>query len=50
MANEGLALKATAVVKLTKLGKNGEIVGFEEHTVELTREEAEALWHSQQQA
>lgn len=47
---EGLNLKATARVTLTKLDENGSVVGTEEHEVELTKEEAEALWHSQQQA
>lgn len=50
MANEGLSLTATARVKLTRLNENGEVIGVDEHTVELTKEEAEALWHSQQQA
>lgn len=44
-----LNIKATAHVKLTKIDDKGnEIV--EEHDVELTQEEAEELWHSQQQA
>lgn len=50
MANEGLQLRATARVKLTKLDENGKLIGVEEHEVELTKEEAEALWRSQQQA
>jgi hypothetical protein len=49
MANEGLQIKATAVVKLTKLDECGNIIGVEKRTVELTTEEAEALWLSQQQ-
>lgn len=43
-------LKATAIVKITKLDGNGNVIGVEEHTVNLTEEEAEKLWHSQQQA
>lgn len=46
---EGLSLKATARVTITKLDENGAIIGTEEHEVELTKEEAEALWRSQQQ-
>lgn len=42
-------LTARARVKLTKLNEHGEVIGIEEHEVDLTREEAEALWHSQQQ-
>lgn len=42
-------LTAKARVKLTKLNEHGEVIGIEEHEVDLTREEAEALWHSQQQ-
>lgn len=49
MPNEGLHLTATAKVKLTKLDENGHVVGVEEHTVNLTEEEAEALWRSQRQ-
>ena len=48
MANEGLNIKATAKVKLTKLDANGCVIGVEERTVELTDEEATALWRSQQ--
>lgn len=47
---DGLNLKATAKVRITKHDENGNIIGVEEHEVDLTREEAEALWHSQQQA
>ena len=50
MANEGLQLKATATVRLTKLDEAGNIIGTEEHTVDLTEEEANTIWHSQQQA
>lgn len=50
MANEGLQLKATATVRLTKLDDVGNIIDTEEHIVDLTEEEANALWHSQQQA
>lgn len=44
-----LNLTAKAHVKLTKLDNNGNVLSIDEHEVELTREEAEALWHSQQQ-
>lgn len=47
---EGLKLKATAEVKLTKLDEAGSVIGVETSTIDLTEEEAEALWHSQQQA
>lgn len=50
MANEGLPIKATARVRLTKIDDTGKVIGVEEHDVELTPEEAETLWHSQQQA
>lgn len=50
MANEGLQLKATATVKLLKYDDKGNLIGSEKHTVELTKEEAQAIWHSQQQA
>lgn len=46
---EDLNLKAVARVKLTKLDKAGNVVEVDEHEVELTREEANALWQSQQQ-
>lgn len=46
---EGLNIKATAVVKLTKLDADGKVIGVEEQKIELTEKEAEALWHSQQQ-
>lgn len=49
MANEGLQLKATASVRVTKLDEAGNVIGFETHEVELTREEAQALWLSQKQ-
>ena len=44
-----LPLKATAHVKLIKLDDNGNEIGVEEHEVNLTEEEAKALWQSQQQ-
>lgn len=47
---EGLKLRAVARVKLTKLDENGKVIEVTEQEVELTKEEAEALWHSQQQA
>ena len=46
----GIKLKATAEVKVTKLDEAGNVIGVEMHTVNLTDEEAAALWHSQQQA
>ena len=49
MSKEGAQLKAVAKVKLTKLDECGNVIGIDEHTVELTEEEVEALWHSQQQ-
>ena len=48
MASEGLKLKATARVKLTKLDEYGNVIGVEENVVDLTEEEASALWASQQ--
>ena len=44
-----LKLRATARVKLTKLDENNNIIGVEEHDVELTEQEAKELWHLQQQ-
>lgn len=46
---DGLHLKATARVKLTKLDENGKVVDVVEQEVNLTEEEAKALWHSQPQ-
>lgn len=46
---DGLQLKATARVKLTKVDENGNVIGVEEHDVELTEEEAKNLWLLQQQ-
>lgn len=43
---DGLNLKATAKVLLTKLDEEGHVIGVEEHCVDLTKEEAESLWHS----
>ena len=48
MANEGLNISATARVKLVKLDENNIIISVEERDVKLTKEEAEALWRSQQ--
>lgn len=45
---EGINIRATAKVKLTKLDDNGNVVGIEEKDITLTEEEAEALWRSQQ--
>lgn len=47
--NVPINIKATAHVKVTKLDDAGNVVSVEEHEVTLTKEEAEALWHSQQQ-
>lgn len=49
MNKEGLNISATARVKLTKLDEKGNVVEVIEKDVDLTREEAQALWHSQQQ-
>lgn len=49
MSNSDMRLKATATVKLTKLDKDGNVVGFEERVIDLTDEEAKAIWHSQTQ-
>ena len=46
---EGLNLRATAKVTLTKLDENGKVIGTEEHEIDLTKEEATELWHSLQQ-
>lgn len=48
--SENLHLTATAKVKISKYDENGILAGVEEHVVDLTEEEAKALWHSQQQA
>ncbi len=47
---EGLNITAKAKVKLVKLDENGNVIEIKESTINLTKEEAEALWHSQQQA
>lgn len=47
---ESLQLKATAKVKITKQDADGNIIGVEEHLINLTEEEARELWLSQQQA
>lgn len=47
---EGLNLRATARVTIKKYDENGVLIGTEEREVDLTKEEAEALWRSQQQA
>lgn len=44
-----LQIRASARVKLTKLDDAGNVIGVEEQIVQLTDEEAEALWLSQQQ-
>lgn len=50
MDNEGLRLVATARVKLSKFDEHGKLISTEEHDVELTDKEAEAIWLSQKQA
>lgn len=47
--NEGLNLKATARVTISKYDENDNFIGTEEHVVELTQEEASNIWHSLQQ-
>ena len=49
MATEGVQLKATARVKLSKFDEHGNLVGAEEHEIELTKEEADSIWHLQMQ-
>lgn len=44
-----IPLKATARVKLIKKDADGNVIEVVENTVELTEEEVEALWLSQQQ-
>jgi len=46
---EGVNLKATAKVTLTKLDENNQVIGVEEREIDLTKEEARELWHSLQQ-
>lgn len=46
---EGLNIKAKATVKLTKLDSSGNVIEVTTKEVDLTREEAEELWRSQQQ-
>jgi hypothetical protein len=46
---EGLNLKATAKVTLTKLDENGKVIGVEQREIDLTKEEASELWRSLQQ-
>ena len=46
---EGLNLKATAKVTLTKLDENGKVIGVETREIDLTKKEASELWHSLQQ-
>ncbi len=47
---EHFGLKAMAKVTITKTDEFGNIIGTEEHIVNLTEEEAEELWRSQQRA
>lgn len=46
---EGLNLKATAKVTLTKLDEHGNVIGVEQHEIDLTQKEASELWRSLQQ-
>lgn len=46
---EGLNLKATAKVTLTKLDEHNNVIGVEEREIDLTKEEASELWRSLQQ-
>lgn len=46
---DGLRLRATARVTITKQDENGNVLGVETHDVELTEEEAKAIWDSQMQ-
>ena len=46
---EGLNLKATAKVTLTKLDESGRVIGTEQREIDLTKEEASELWRSLQQ-
>ena len=48
VSNEGLNITAKAHVKLTKLDEHGNVVDTTEHDVNISREEAEALWRSRQ--
>lgn len=49
MDSGNIKLGATARIKLTKLDEHGNVLSTEEKEIELTGEEAAALWHSQQQ-
>lgn len=49
MANEGACLTAKALVKLSKYDENNQLIETTEHVVDLTEEEANALWRLQQQ-
>lgn len=46
---DGIKLRATARVKLTKLDEEGNVVDTDVKEIDLTDEEAKALWLSQQQ-
>lgn len=46
---DGLNIKATALIKLTKLDELGKVIGVEEHEIELSEEEVKVLCPSQQQ-
>lgn len=48
MAIEGLNVTAKAHVKLVKLDESGKIISTTEQDIDLSREEAESLWRSQQ--
>lgn len=49
MVDNGLKIEAKAKVMLTKLDENNQVIGYEEHEVNLSEEEAKELWHLQQQ-
>lgn len=44
---DGINIKATAHVVLKKYDEHGKLIGKEEREVPLTKEEVEAIWHSQ---
>lgn len=45
-----LAIKANAYVTITKLDEHDNVIDIIEQEVPLTKEEADALWHSLQKA
>lgn len=46
---EGINLKATAKVTLTKLDEDGKVIGVDVREIDLTQKEASELWRSLQQ-